>query len=233
MSLRWPKAVQGMTPVEFIHRITGRAFLDVNRRAKYLLFPLDRDTLVVHLRMTGSLELVGSFDALHSRPSAVFELSDGRELRFYDPRRLGKLWLTGDPAPMLAGLGPEPLESFFTAATLKECLARRRSPIKPLLLQQDVIAGIGNIYADEALFCARLHPTRPASGLTARELARLHRCIVSVLKRATGLLSPLIPLGGPPTESKAGRVVLQVPRPVGGPLQSLRYSRAAPSAPRP
>ncbi len=141
VSLGWPKAVQGMTPAEFTHRITGCAFLDVNRRAKYLLFPLDRDTLVVHLRMTGSLELVDSSDAFHSRPSALFQLSDGRELRFYDPRRLGKLWLTGDPAPMLASLGlspwsppsPSPLSKNAWPAAARPsspcCWSRTSSPV--------------------------------------------------------------------------------------------------------
>ena len=186
--------------------------MDVRRRAKHLLLPLDRGTLVVHLRMTDSLELVEAFAELHSKPSAVFELSDGRELRFHDPRRLGKLWLVDDPGPLLAALGPEPLEPSFTVAVLQERLARRRTPIKPLLLEQGVIAGIGNIYADEILLCAGLHSTRIASTLTAKELERLHGCTVSVLERATKLLSPMIPLGGPPTESAEGRTVLRMPR---------------------
>ena len=215
VTLGWPRAVQGMSPEEFGRQLFGRAFLDVRRRAKYLLLPLDQDTLVVHLRMTGSLELTPASAIAPSKPSAVFELSGGQELRFYDPRRLGKLWLVDDPARLLAGLGPEPLEPSFTPEVLVERLARRRSPIKPLLLEQGVIAGIGNIYADEVLFCARLHPTRPASELTSQELGRLHQCIVSVLERATELLSPMIPLGGPPTESKEGRTVLRMPREAG------------------
>ena len=217
VGLGWPRAVQGLSPEEFSRRLTGRAFLDVRRRAKYLLFPLDQGTLVVHLRMTGSLEVTPSSAASPSRPSAVLGLSGDRELRFYDPRRLGKLWLMDDPVALLAGLGPEPLEPSFTVAVLKERLSRRRSPIKPVLLEQDVIAGIGNIYADEVLFCAGLHPTRPASDLATQQLDRLHRCIVSVLERATELLSPLIPLGGPPTESQEGRTVLRMPRDAGAP----------------
>ena len=212
VTLGWPRAVQGVSPEEFIRDLPGRFFLDVHRRAKYLLLPLDRGILVVHLRMTGSLELVETAAEAHSKPSAVFRLSDGRELRFYDPRRLGKLWLVDDPAPLLAALDPEPLESSFTIAVMEERLARRRTPIKPLLLEQDVIAGIGNIYADEILFCAKLHPTRIATTLTANDLKRLHGCIVSVLEQATELLSPMIPLGGPPTESAEGRTVLRMPR---------------------
>ena len=222
VTLGWPRAVQGVSPEEFSRDLPGRVFLDVQRRAKYLLLPLDRGTLVVHLRMTGSLELVEASAGPLSKPSAVFGLSGHRELRFYDPRRLGKLWLLDDPAPLLAALGPEPLEPSFTIAVLEERLARRRTPIKPLLLEQDVIAGIGNIYADEILFCAKLHPTRIASTLTARELERLHGCTVSVLERATELLSPMIPLGGPPTESAEGRKLLRMPREAESPCTQCR-----------
>ena len=197
VTLGWPRAVQGVSPEEFSRDLPGRVFLDVQRRAKYLLLPLDRGTLVVHLRMTGSLELVEASAGPLSKPSAVFGLSGHRELRFYDPRRLGKLWLLDDPAPLLAALGPE-------------------------LLEQDVIAGIGNIYADEILLCAQLHPTRIASTLTARELGRLHGCVVSVMERATDLLSPMIPLGGPPTESAEGRKLLRMPREAESPCTQCR-----------
>ena len=197
VTLGWPRAVQGVSPEEFSRDLPGRVFLDVQRRAKYLLLPLGRGTLVVHLRMTGSLELVEASAGPLSKPSAVFGLSGHRELRFYDPRRLGKLWLLDDPAPLLAALGPE-------------------------LLEQDVIAGIGNIYADEILLCAQLHPTRIASTLTARELGRLHGCVVSVMERATDLLSPMIPLGGPPTESAEGRKLLRMPREAESPCTQCR-----------
>ena len=197
VTLGWARAVQGVSPEEFSRDLPGRVFLDVQRRAKYLLLPLDRGTLVVHLRMTGSLELVEASAGPLSKPSAVFGLSGHRELRFYDPRRLGKLWLLDDPAPLLAALGPE-------------------------LLEQDVIAGIGNIYADEILLCAQLHPTRIASTLTARELGRLHGCVVSVMERATDLLSPMIPLGGPPTESAEGRKLLRMPREAESPCTQCR-----------
>ena len=215
--LGWPRAVQGIGPEQFIQGLTGQAVLDIGRRAKYLLFRLDSGTLVVHLRMTGSLEVVEPSANAPSRPSAVIGLSDGRELRFYDQRRLGKLWLVDDPAPLLAGLGPEPLEPAFTIAELKKRVCARRSPIKPVLMEQGVIAGIGNIYADEILFCAGIHPTRPVSGLTSRELDRLHRCIVSVLERSTETLAPFIPLSGPLTESQIGRMLLRMPRAAGAP----------------
>ena len=212
VEIGWPRAIQGIQLEDFSRRLTGRTILDARRRAKFLFLPLDVDILVVHLRMTGSLEVVTPSSQLLSRPSATFGLSTGKELRFYDPRRLGRLWLVEDTSPLFSKLGPEPLEPSFTVGTLAERLRRRGAPIKPVLLEQDVIAGIGNIYADEILFCARIHPTRPASRLTSQEMDHLHACIVSVLRDATEALSLMIPLGGPPTESQQGRAILRVPR---------------------
>ncbi len=214
--------------------------MDVGRRAKFLYFPLDTSTLVVHLRMTGNLKVVDTGDSssyvetsatrftyleqaqnrrpgISEAPSAVFNLSNGRELRFTDPRRLGKLWLVDDTAPLFDKLGPEPLEASFTVGLLAERLGRRRAPIKPVLLDQGVIAGIGNIYADEVLFCARVHPSRPTADLTDVETERLHACIVSVLKDAVEALTSVVPAGGPPTESEQGRQTLRVPRQEGAP----------------
>ena len=212
VDIGWPKAIQGTTAEEFAQRLTGRTILDVARRAKYLFFPLDVDVLVVHLRMTGFLEVVRPHTPLSSQPSATFGLSTGEEIRFYDPRRLGKLWLVEDTASLFDRLGPEPLEPSFTVAVLADRLKGRRAPIKPVLLEQEVIAGIGNIYADEILFCAGVHPTHSATELTPQELGRLYACIVSVLSRAMEALSPMIPLGGPPTESQQGPTLLYVPR---------------------
>ena len=212
VTLEWPRAVVEPSAGEFTRRVTGRTVLDVGRRAKFLYLPLDTGTLVVHLRMTGNLEVVEPSTPARTRPSATFALSTGLQLRFYDPRRLGKLWLVDDTAPLFDKLGPEPLEASFTVGLLAQRLGRRRAPIKPVLLDQGVIAGIGNIYADEILFCARLHPTRPAADLTDVEMERLHACIVSVLKDAVEVLTPVVPAGGPPTESEQGRQVLRVPR---------------------
>ena len=216
-TLGWPRAVVEPSAGEFTWRVTGRTVLDVGRRAKFLYLPLDTGTLVVHLRMTGNLEVVAPSTPARIRHSAVFNLSNGRELRFTDPRRLGKLWLVDDTAPLFDKLGPEPLKATFTVGLLAERLGRRRAPIKPVLLEQGVIAGIGNIYADEVLFCARVHPTRPAADLTDVEMGRLHACIVSVLKDAVEALTSVVPSGGPSTESERGRQMLGVPRQEGAP----------------
>ena len=138
-------------------------------------------------------------------------------MRFYDARRLGKLWLVGDLAPLFARLGPEPLEPSFTLELLKERIGRRRAPMKPVLLEQGAIAGIGNIYADEILFCAGIHPTRPTSELTPREMERLHGCIVAVLRGATEALSSIVPIYTLSSESQQDREELHVPRQVGVP----------------
>ncbi len=112
-----------------------------------------------------------------------FDLLDGRRLLFTDPRKFGRieLWPTEREDEALAGLGPEPLSADFTAEVLASRLAGRKGPIKAVLLAQETVAGLGNIYADEALFLARIHPLRPANSLSAEELSRLHTAIVSVL----------------------------------------------------
>ncbi len=217
VTVGWPKAVQGVTSEEFSRRFPGRTILDARRRVKYLFFPLDVDTLVIHLRMTGSLEVAASPAPTKPQPSATLTLSTGQEVRFNDTRRLGKLWLVDDPAPLFARLGPEPLEPSFTLELLKERIGRRRAPIKPVLLEQGAIAGIGNIYADEILFCAGIHPTRPASELTPREMERLHGCIVAVLQDATDALSSIIPVYTLTTESHQNREELHMPRQEGMP----------------
>jgi formamidopyrimidine-DNA glycosylase len=217
VTLGWPKAVQGVTSEEFSRRLTGRTILDARRRAKYLFFPLDVDTLVIHLRMTGSLEVAAPPVPVRSQPTATINLSTGQELRFYDSRRLGKLWLVDDLEPLFANLGPEPLEPSFTLELLKQRIGRRRAPIKPVLLEQGAIAGIGNIYADEILFCAGVHPTRPASELMPNEMERLHGCIVAVLRDATEVLSSIVPVYTLQSEAQHDREELHVPRQEGVP----------------
>ncbi len=112
-----------------------------------------------------------------------FNLEDGRRLLFTDPRKFGRieLWPRSQEAQALQGLGPEPLSEEFTAQWLAQALARRESAIKPALLSQEIVAGLGNIYADEALYDARIHPLRPASSLTTEEIERLRRGIVRAL----------------------------------------------------
>jgi formamidopyrimidine-DNA glycosylase len=161
--------------------LEGARVVAVERRGKYLLVRMEGGlALLVHLRMTGSF---GFSPVSHER--AVLELDDGARLVFRDVRRFGT-WLVLDESDLepylTAKNGPEPLGPRFTAAWLAEQLARRRAPLKAILLDQRVVAGLGNIYADEALWRARISPLRPANELSRVEVARLHRAIRAALR---------------------------------------------------
>jgi len=184
------RVVRDVPVTAFARRIAGRRIDDLARRGKYLLFRLDGKSapvyLAVHLRMTGSLLYRRSGDPPDAYVRAVITLDDGSELRYADLRKLGQMWVVDSPEEAVGALGPEPLDAAFTAAKLRESLAHRRAPVKAVLLDQRAIAGLGNIYADEALFAARIHPRRLANTLTDAEVRRLHRAIRRVLNDAVG-----------------------------------------------
>jgi len=178
----WPRHIALPAPDELRRRITGRRIEAIDRRAKYLVFSLsDDETLIIHLKMTGHLSVVSAGTPPDKYAHTVFELDDGRELRFRDPRKFGRVYLVRNPAYVLSLLGPEPLGVDFTAEALAARLAGRKRVLKPLLLDQTFIAGIGNIYADEALFHAGIRPTRRSDTLTENETAALHAAIQKVL----------------------------------------------------
>ena len=178
----WPRHIAQPAPDELAARIIGRRIEAIDRRGKYLVFTLsDDETLVIHLKMSGHLSVVPGDTPPDPYAHTVFLLDDGRELRFRDPRKFGRVYLVRDPAQVVGPLGPEPLGDDFTVEQLAARLAGRRRVLKPLLLDQTFIAGIGNIYADEALFDAGLLPTRRSDTLTEEEIAALHRAIRKVL----------------------------------------------------
>lgn len=170
----------------FASLLVGRRLLSVERRGKYLLFPLDDGhTWIVHLRMTGAL-VHSSAGAVEDRfLRARFRLDDGCHLYYRDVRKLGRMWVVADPAQVVGKLGPEPLSEGLSAAALLAALRGRRAPIKALLLDQGTLAGLGNIYADEALHEAAISPLRPAGSLTPEEAERLCQAIRRVLAGAT------------------------------------------------
>jgi len=189
-------------PEGFGQRLTGARIERLDRRAKYLLAPLDRrETLVMHLGMTGRFEVAsaapgarrpGGF-ALAQAPDPrhahiVMETDGGATITFYDPRRFGYMDLiaTEDLAahPWFEGLGPEPLGSCFNTDYLARRLAERRQPVKTLLLDQRVVAGLGNIYVCEALHRAAISPDTPAGALDRARLGRLTRAVRQVLEEA-------------------------------------------------
>lgn len=176
--------VQHHSPEEFTRRIANQSITGLERRGKFLLFRLyNGETLAVHLRMTGSLLLSWAQSRPYPYTRAVFHLDDGRELSFCDRRKLGAVWLLRGDQGLPSKLGSEPLEPDFTPATMSQLLCQHNIPLKAFLCDQSLIAGIGNMYADEALFFARLHPLRKSSSLSPEETQRLHQAIQQVLRK--------------------------------------------------
>ncbi len=214
--LSFPTIVRHPEPEEFIDAVTGMRIESVTRRGKYILIGLEpsdprivrtnqRDLtaehrivrtnqdggdlrLVVHLGMTGHLSVVDPVKPLEKHTHAVFFLDDGRQLRYRDPRRFGRL-LLGTEEALLASkkmpvLGPEPIDPDFAADELYRRLRKRRSALKAVLLDQGAIAGVGNIYADESLHRARLRPSRIANTVSKRSARRLHESLRESLELA-------------------------------------------------
>lgn len=177
----WPKHLTPPLP-DFRRRVTGRKILSVERRAKFLVFNLsDQETMLIHLKMTGHLGVVPAAETADQYVHTTFELDNGTELRFRDTRKFGRVYLLQDPQTLLGQLGPEPLDDAFTPAVLHRLLQKRQRILKPLLLDQTFIAGVGNIYADEALHHAGIRPTRISNTLSEAESAALHAAIQKVL----------------------------------------------------
>jgi formamidopyrimidine-DNA glycosylase len=177
------KLIQPCSTGEFCQQLLGQRITGLERRGKYLFFHLSRGKLlVVHLRMTGLLAINSKDNGRSTR--AVLQFDNGDELAFIDRRRLGVMRLIESQSEITRKLGVEPLTADFTAETLAKELKGRQAPIKAILLDQKVVAGVGNMYADEALFAARIHPLKKAGELSSRQVKTLHRAIVAVLKKA-------------------------------------------------
>ncbi len=180
------RIVQSPAPGEFRRGLVGRRIEDVSRRGKYLLFHLSGGRcFVVHLRMTGALlhRLEGAPEDRYLR--ICFSLDDSSELRYSDLRKLGSMWLVDEGRPIVGELGPDALEGLSRQA-LRSLINGRSATIKTVLMDQRAVAGLGNIYSEEALFAAGIHPRRPAKGLADGERRRLHKAIGEVLQEAMG-----------------------------------------------
>ncbi len=186
-AVRWPRTVGGRSRA-FLEGLTGAEVDRVERRAKYLLFHLRREggaaLLLGHLRMTGRLHVEAGTTPPGPYERVRLELDDGRALLFDDVRKFGRLRLTTEADAALAALGPEPLGPSFGPAWLARALGARRRRLKPLLLDQRFLAGLGNIYVDEALHAAGLHPLTPSQRVGPEAAARLARAIRRLLARA-------------------------------------------------
>lgn len=177
-----PEVIAHPGAEEFCARVAGRVIERMGRRGKFLSLHLDGgDRILLHLRMTGCLLLTPADLPPERHTHVIFHLDDGAELRFSDPRRFGRFWLIGaGEADVYSGaekLGIEPWDAKLTAGYLREAFGGSRRAIKDCLLDQRVVAGIGNIYSDEILFAVRIRPSRPASSLTEAEWARLAAAI--------------------------------------------------------
>ena len=173
-------------PSDFCRQLTGQRAVTVSRRGKYILISLAAGgLLIVHLRMTGQIAFVAPDTAPTPHTRVVIPLDNGQALHYIDQRTFGKLYVLPDSDVSrlegLATLGPEPLAAAFTAAGFRQALGRTSRPIKSTLLDQTVVAGIGNIYADEALFRAAIHPATPARALRPAQTRRLQEAIRQVL----------------------------------------------------
>lgn len=176
-------------PRRFAAEVAGRIVAVVRRRGKYLLLITDAGTLILHLGMSGSLRLVPRGTPPHKHDHVDLELGNGLALRLRDPRRFGlMIWTREDPMrhPLLRALGPEPLEKDFTGDVLFERARGRRVPVKQFIMDAKVVAGVGNIYANEALFAAGIHPSRAAGQVSREEYRALAQAIKRVLRLAIG-----------------------------------------------
>jgi formamidopyrimidine-DNA glycosylase len=192
----WARTLRTHSPEAFAEAVAGHSVESVGRRGKQLVIELSGGlALTIHLKMTGQLFVVPAERAVDPYVRLVLELADGRELRFRDIRKFGRIGLyrrdargelviEDGGAAVFGGTGPEPLDDAFTLREFRRRLRGRKGRLKPLLLNQAFIAGIGNIYADEALWLARLHPLRSAASLRPPDEARLYRAIRAVLTEA-------------------------------------------------
>jgi formamidopyrimidine-DNA glycosylase len=184
----WPRMLPNASEDRLAQVLVGTTVTAVDRRGKYLNIHLDNGALLtLHRKMSGNLIVQGSEDPMPKHTHLTVRFDNDRELRFVDPRKFGRVHLFESLPEALAffddRLGPEPLED-LTATRLKELLGRRRGRIKSLLLDQAFLAGVGNLYADEALWESRIHPLRPSDSLTGQEIARLAAAIGDVLTKA-------------------------------------------------
>jgi formamidopyrimidine-DNA glycosylase len=179
----WDRSIAVPSIDELCRRLIGQTVVDVTRRGKYLTFVLSNgDRLLIHLKMSGRVRIDKSGTARQPHDRVVFFLDDGLEMRFNDMRKFGRVYLVGGDNPVTGPLGPEPLSADFASSDFAALIHKRSGAIKPLLLNQTFLAGLGNIYTDEALYRARIHPLRRANQLTDEEIEALYHAIRDILR---------------------------------------------------
>lgn len=240
--INWSNTVRPLSPAEFRRRVTGMRIETIGRRGKYIVFQLRRQGesagrphrlppgesapafLLTHLRMTGQYEISPRNAPQDPHDRVEFRLDDGRRLRFHDTRKFGRILFTRSPLEVLGKLGPEPLDSALTAKNFTAALHSRSRGIKALLLDQSFLAGLGNIYCDEALFAAGIHPQQKSDHISDGQAGELLAQIRTALRQ--GLANRGTSLGGGETNYiSAGRR--------GENLDALRvYGRAGEHCPK-
>jgi len=180
----WSKTIAEPDPEDFCKTIKWRTIRKISRRGKYIVFDLSSGlTLMIHLRMTGRLNWEPRDQPRNKHEHVILDVGQTHSLRFQDTRKFGRIWLTAAPEKILDRLGPEPLKENFTVERFSEMLQTTNRQIKPLLLDQQFLAGLGNIYVDEALWESGIHPQRTSRSLTVHEVRDLHQAIPRVLKK--------------------------------------------------
>jgi formamidopyrimidine-DNA glycosylase len=189
VSVFWPKMIKHPDEtIEFIQALQGQEILEMRRRGKFLIFYMNEVSLVSHLRMEGKYGVYESSEPIEKHTHVIFHFTDGTELRYRDVRKFGTMHLFKKGEELLhrplTGLGAEPFDKEFTVPYLQKKLNRTERIVKAALLDQSVMVGLGNIYVDEALFRAGIHPDRKANSLAENEVIILHKCIIETLKEA-------------------------------------------------
>jgi len=177
----WGGCIESPTPREFQTLIRGEVIGGIERRGKYIRFFLSKYELIFHLRMSGDVFLEAQEQELTNHVRLLFYLDEGWRLSFYNPRKFGRVWLLDDPQELFSNLGMEPLDEDFSANKLYIMLQSHRRQLKPLLMDQSFLAGMGNIYTDEALFIAKLHPLTRSDMINEDKAKRLWSAIRKVL----------------------------------------------------
>jgi formamidopyrimidine-DNA glycosylase len=180
--LLWERTLAEPSPDEFKPRLVGQGIETIGRRGKFLYFQLSHDWLLFHLRMSGDLLVRPALTLPESHDRLVLELDGDIQLAFNDARKFGRVWLVDEVDRVLGDLGPEPLDEGLTSDDFYTRLTATHRQLKPLLLDQTFLAGLGNIYVDEALNLSKLHPLTPSNTLTKTQAARLLDCIRTVLQ---------------------------------------------------
>ncbi len=188
VDVQWDRIIAAPHPTLFKLMLVDKTIADVRRRGKFLHFPLNEGHLIGHLRMSGDMRMEPCLNADHSpipveaHDRVIINLVSGWRLVFSNIRKFGRMWVVEDAEQIFGSLGPEPLSERFTSEILYEMLQSHSRQIKPLLMDQHFIAGLGNIYTDESLFRAKIHPLRQSDSLTKQEAATLHAAIQTTLQ---------------------------------------------------